>query len=68
MLVELPRADGIDQPVRIPASPIKLSKVAEGPERRVPWLGEHTDEVLSKELGMATADLEALRANGFIGP
>jgi crotonobetainyl-CoA:carnitine CoA-transferase CaiB-like acyl-CoA transferase len=54
--------------VLIPASPIKLSKVAEGPERRVPWLGEHTDEVLTKELGLATADLDALRAEGVIGP
>jgi formyl-CoA transferase len=68
MLVELPRTDGVEQPVLIPANPIKLSKVAEGPERRVPWLGEHTDEVLTKELGLATADLDALRAAGVIGP
>ena len=42
MLVELPRTDGVDDPVLIPGNPVKLSKVAEGPETRVPWVGEHT--------------------------
>jgi formyl-CoA transferase len=41
--------------------------VAEGPETRVPWLGEHTDEVLAAELGLDPERLEALRAAGVIG-
>ena len=52
MLVEMPRTDGVAQPVLIPGNPVKLSEVAEGPETRVPWLGEHTDEVLGAELGL----------------
>lgn len=66
MLVELPRTDGVDQPVLIPGNPVKLSNVAEGPETRVPWLGEHTDAVLADELGLDAARLDALRASGVI--
>jgi crotonobetainyl-CoA:carnitine CoA-transferase CaiB-like acyl-CoA transferase len=41
--------------------------VAEGPETRVPWLGEHTAEVLAAELGLGDDDLAKLRAEGVIG-
>ena len=67
MLVAMPRTDGVDEPVLIPGNPVKLSNVAEGPETRVPWLGEHTDEVLSAELGLTAVQLAALRASGAIG-
>ncbi|WP_254126791.1 CaiB/BaiF CoA-transferase family protein [Aquihabitans sp. G128] len=67
MLVELPRTDGVDQPVLIPGNPVKLSDVAEGPETRIPWLGEHTDEVLAAELGYDDARLAELREAGAIG-
>lgn len=30
---------------------MKFAEVAEGPEARVPWLGEHTDAVLKAERG-----------------
>lgn len=66
MLVELPRTDGVEQPVLIPGNPVKLSDVAEGPESRVPWLGEHTDEVLGAELGLDENRLAELRAAGVI--
>jgi formyl-CoA transferase len=66
MLVEHPRTDGVAQPVLIPGLPVKFAEVAEGPERRVPWLGEHTDEVLTAELGLDAARLDALRADGVI--
>ena len=66
MLVELPRTDGVDQPVLIPGNPVKLSDVAEGPETRIPWLGEHTDEVLAAELGLDDAHLARLREQGTI--
>jgi crotonobetainyl-CoA:carnitine CoA-transferase CaiB-like acyl-CoA transferase len=67
MAVAMPRPDGIDEPVLVPGNPIKLSKVAEGPETRVPWLGEHTDEVLASELGLDAERLAALRDAGVIG-
>ena len=66
MLVELPRTDGVQQPILIPGNPVKMSRVAEGPERRVPWLGEHTREVLAGDLGLGDDELEALRADGVI--
>jgi crotonobetainyl-CoA:carnitine CoA-transferase CaiB-like acyl-CoA transferase len=63
----MPRSDGVDEPVLIPGNPVKLSKVTEGPETRVPWLGEHTDEVLSAELGLEPSELATLRTDGVIG-
>jgi len=65
MLIEIPRPDG-GAPVLTPGNPIKMSKVSEGPDVRMPWLGEHTDEVLSTELGLDDATLARLRADGVI--
>jgi formyl-CoA transferase len=67
MLVECPRVDGVDEPVLVPGNPVKLSAMAEGPETRVPWLGEHTDAVLIEELGLSADDVAALRASRAIG-
>ena len=66
MLVEVPRTDGVAQPVLVPASPVRLSGVGPSPEIRPPWLGEHTDDVLGTELGLGPGDLAALRADGVI--
>jgi crotonobetainyl-CoA:carnitine CoA-transferase CaiB-like acyl-CoA transferase len=69
MLVEMPRTDDPDGelgPVLVPGNPVKMSNVAEGPETRVPWLGEHTAEVLSAELGLTGDDLAKLRTTGVI--
>ncbi len=66
MLVEVPRVDGVDEPILVPGNPVKLSKVVEGPETRTPWLGEHTRTVLAAELGLAEAELDALAADGVI--
>jgi formyl-CoA transferase len=65
MLVSVPRTDGGDD-VLVPGNPVKLSKVAEGPETRVPWVGEHTEAVLHDELGLDAGALEALRSSGVI--
>ena len=43
-----------------------MSKVAEGPETRVPWVGEHTDEILRSELGLPDEAVAQLRADGVI--
>jgi crotonobetainyl-CoA:carnitine CoA-transferase CaiB-like acyl-CoA transferase len=66
MLVELPRVDGVEQPVLIPGNPVKMSKVAEGPETPPPGMGEHTDEVLRAELGLDDDALAELRGDGVI--
>ena len=51
----------------IPGLPVKFGEVAEGPETRVPWLGEHTEEVLSTELGLDADELAHLRDEGVLG-
>lgn len=66
MLVEMPRTDGVEQPVLIPGNPVKMSKVAEGPETRVPWVGEHTAEVMQAELGLDDRELTELRDAGVV--
>lgn len=66
MLVAVERTDGVEQPVLVPGNPVKLSEVPEADEKRVPWLGEHTDEVLSGELGLDDAELRRLRDAGVI--
>jgi formyl-CoA transferase len=66
MLVEMPRTDGVEEPVLIPGNPVKMTNVAEGPETRIPWLGEHTDEVLAQELGLTPEELVDLRGAGTI--
>jgi crotonobetainyl-CoA:carnitine CoA-transferase CaiB-like acyl-CoA transferase len=65
MLVEVPRTDS-DADYLVPGNPVKLSKVSEGPELRVPWVGEHTDDILRDELGLSERELDDLRAGGII--
>jgi crotonobetainyl-CoA:carnitine CoA-transferase CaiB-like acyl-CoA transferase len=65
MLVEMDDPHGGD-PVLIPGNPVKLSRMTEGPETRVPWLGEHTDEVIGTELGLDLDAIADLRARGVI--
>ncbi|MFA5882794.1 MAG: CaiB/BaiF CoA-transferase family protein [Acidimicrobiia bacterium] len=67
MLVEMPRVDDVPEPVLIPGNPVKMSKVSEGPETRVPWVGEHTDGVLAADLGLSEAEVAALRDEGVVG-
>jgi crotonobetainyl-CoA:carnitine CoA-transferase CaiB-like acyl-CoA transferase len=45
---------------------VTLSKVAEGPESRIPWVGEHTRAVLTEELGLDDAAIDALVADGVV--
>jgi crotonobetainyl-CoA:carnitine CoA-transferase CaiB-like acyl-CoA transferase len=66
MLVEMDRPTGDGPPVLVPGNPIKMSRVAEGPETRVPWVGEHTAEVLAQELGSTADELARLRKDGVI--
>jgi len=61
----MPRTDGGDD-ILIPGNPVKMSNVAEGPETRMPWLGEHTADVLRTELGLDDQRLAELRAHGVI--
>ena len=66
MIVEIPRSDGVEQPIMVPGNPVKLSKMQEGPETRMPWVGEHTAEILAAELGLDDDRLAKLRGAGVI--
>ena len=66
MLVEVPRTDGVPEPVVVPGNPVRMSRVAQGPETRPPWLGEHTDQILRDELALTDDELAALRTEGAI--
>jgi formyl-CoA transferase len=65
MLIEVPRPDA-PMPFLVVGNPVKLSAVAEGPVRRFPRLGEHTDQVLRETLQLADAELAGLRERGVI--
>ena len=67
MLIEVPRDDA-ERPMLVVGNPVKLSDVAEGPVRRFPSLGEHTDEVLREILDLGDDELAALHQTGAIGP
>ena len=66
MLIGINRSDGIEQPVLVVGNPVKFSKTPEREDVRPPWVGEHTDSVLSDELGISPAELATLRSEGVI--
>jgi len=65
MLVAMDHPQGGD-PVLVPGNPVKLSHMAEGPETRVPWLGEHTDQVLADDLSLDSDTIADLRRRGVV--
>jgi crotonobetainyl-CoA:carnitine CoA-transferase CaiB-like acyl-CoA transferase len=67
MLVGLDRSDGVEEPVLVPGNPVKIVGSPEGGDRRVPWLGEHTDEILRSELGLDGSAIETLRSSTVVG-
>ena len=66
MVIEVPRPDG-GAPLHVAGNPIKLSGSDEPEAQRWPRLGEHTDEILARDLGLGAADRAALRESGVIG-
>jgi CoA:oxalate CoA-transferase len=65
MLLEVDRPDGGGS-LHVAGNPIKLSDSPDPPVSRWPRLGEHTGEVLTRDLGLAPFELDALRAEGVI--
>ena len=53
-------------PLRLASSPMKFASMADIAQAPPPTLGQHTDEVLSRQLGYDRATLESLRAEGVI--
>ncbi len=60
----------IDHPVagrfKYPGAPYKLTATPWEIKRRAPLLGEHNEEVYSRELGYAKKEIEGLRRSGVI--
>ncbi|MCP3870385.1 MAG: 2-methylfumaryl-CoA isomerase [Gammaproteobacteria bacterium] len=53
----------------VPGSPIDFGAFDRQPPRRAPILGEHTDEILSVDLGMSDNEIGVLRDSGVVaGP
>jgi len=64
MVVELPHPTA--GTVRLTGSPLKLSRTPTYIKEPPPLLGQHTEEVLTKQLGYTPADLARLRDAGVI--
>lgn len=58
-------APGLDRPLTVTDTGFLFGEVGRVPVGPPPRLGEHTEEVLS-QIGVAAADLEALRAEGIV--
>ncbi|HEY3844333.1 MAG TPA: CaiB/BaiF CoA-transferase family protein [Acidimicrobiales bacterium] len=67
MLVGIERCDGGEEPVLVPGNPVKIVGSPQGGDRRIPWLGEHTDEILQTELGLDEHEIAKLRATAVVG-
>ncbi|MCG6860429.1 MAG: CoA transferase [Chromatiaceae bacterium] len=53
----------------VPGSPIDFGAFDREPPRRAPILGEHTDEILSQDLGLSDSEIGRLRQAGLVaGP
>ena len=52
--------------VRMVASPMKFSDTPIAHDAPPPTLGQHTDEILGRVLGMTHEQIEALRASGIL--
>ncbi|HSP56106.1 MAG TPA: CaiB/BaiF CoA-transferase family protein [Dehalococcoidia bacterium] len=67
MLVDVEHPSGFS--LRVPDTPIKLSRTPGGIAGPPPAIGEHTDEVLSSMLGLSPEEIGALReASAVFGP
>lgn len=65
MLTEVVDAAG---PLTVPNSPFLFSDTQAAVRRHVPGLGEHNRATLAGELGMSDAEIDALEAEGVLGP
>ncbi len=68
-----PLFTGLEQPgigrYLVPGSPLSFGASTRAPPVRAPLLGEHTNEILGRDLGMSDAEISRLRDDGIVaGP
>ena len=56
---------GLERPVQIAGTPIKMTATPGGVRTRAPLLGEHSDQILA-QLGYAATDIQSMKQNGAI--
>jgi crotonobetainyl-CoA:carnitine CoA-transferase CaiB-like acyl-CoA transferase len=66
MLIEVPRDDGVNEPMLVAGMPVKMSRVVDGGESKQPLLGQHTDEVLREVLNLEGDEIASLRGSTVI--
>ena len=54
-------------PIRVLGTPLKLSETPASVRTPPPTLGQHTDGILGTDLGMTSAEIQALRAAAVVG-
>lgn len=67
-ILSLPVPGPEPRTVAVPRTPVRLDGDAPGPPDPAPALGEHTDDVLQRVLGLSWAEVVSLRQAGVIGP
>ena len=66
MELEMPHSATGDAPVRLIASPIRMSATNPDYRHAPPMLGQHTDEVLKELLDLGPDEIVGLRERGVI--
>jgi crotonobetainyl-CoA:carnitine CoA-transferase CaiB-like acyl-CoA transferase len=67
MLVEVEHPSGFS--LKVPNTPVRLSRTPGGIQGPPPAIGEHTDEVLTSLLGLSAEEIAELRAaEAVFGP
>ncbi|CAB4329384.1 MAG: CoA transferase [Actinobacteria bacterium] len=65
MLIPFERGDG--NPYLVPGNPVNVAGRKPFVDRRAPWLGEDTDDILKEVLGFDATAISNLREAGIIG-
>jgi crotonobetainyl-CoA:carnitine CoA-transferase CaiB-like acyl-CoA transferase len=65
MLIPFERPDG--NPYLVPGNPVRVAGTKPFVDRRAPWLGEDTDDIMRDVLGLDAATINKLREGGIIG-
>jgi formyl-CoA transferase len=65
MIVPLEHAT--EGPIRVLGSPLKLSGTPASVRTPPPALGQHTAEILMKDVGLTESEIDSLRSSGVIG-